>query len=258
MKKHIRIEKIIKRYFFQAPIYVARLAWHGKKTLRLARRLRKFPEDAQARIKAKANYLEAYALVQEIARKINLAGSIEVEAIGLENLPKEDGFMFFPNHQGLYDVIAIVDTCPRPFSFVIKQEAARIILLKQVVEALGAHPIDREDLRQSLKVIQKVGKEVQGGKNFLIFAEGTRSKKGNVPLEFKGGSFKSAMSARCPIVPCALIDAFKPFDQGSIEPVKVRLVYLPPLYFEEYGHMSSKELADTVRGRIVKAIEKHG
>ena len=49
-------------------------------------------------------------------------------------------------------------------------------------------------------------------KDYLIFAEGTRTKNPNHVNEFKGGSFKCAMKAQCPIVPVALIDSYKPFE----------------------------------------------
>lgn len=71
-----------------------------------------------------------------------------------------------------------------------KKEARNVILLKQVVDALGSLSIDRDDIRQSMKVIQQVTEEVKQGKNFLIFAEGTRSKDGNRLLDFKGGALK--------------------------------------------------------------------
>ncbi len=77
-----------------------------------------------------------------------------IEAHGLENIPEKDGFIMFPNHQGLFDGLVFLESCPRPFSFVIKKEAANIILIKQVRKALGALTIDREDLRQSMKVIR--------------------------------------------------------------------------------------------------------
>ena len=81
---------------------------------------------------------------------------------------------------------------------------------------MKAYAIDRDDIKQSMKVILQVTKEVMQGRNFLIFAEGTRSKDGNQLLEFKGGSFKAAMKAKCPIVPVALIDSYKSFDTDSI------------------------------------------
>ena len=52
---------------------------------------------------------------------------------------------------------------------------------------------------------------------------------GNKLLEFKGGSFKAATKAKCPIIPIALIDSFKPFDTNSIAPVTVQVHFLEPL-----------------------------
>ena len=117
--------------------------------------------------------------------------------------------------------------------------------------------MDREDLRQSMQVINQVAKEVQQGRNYIIFAEGTRSKMGNKLLEFKGGSFKAAQKAKCPIVPCALINSFVPFDENSVRQVTVKLLYLKPLYYEEYRHMRSNEIAEEVKRRIEEAIEKN-
>ena len=132
-----------------------------------------------------------------------------------------------------------------------------VILLKKVIAALGSYAMDRDDLKQSMTIINKVAEEVKGGKNFLIFAEGTRSKNGNRLLEFKGGSFKSATKAKCPIVPCALIDSFVPFDQNSIAPVTVKVIYLPPIYYEEYKNMKTVEIAAEVKKRIEVAIAKY-
>ena len=139
----------------------------------------------------------------------------------------------------------------------IKKEAKNVILLKQAIQATGSLPMDREDLRQSMQVINQVAKEVQQGRNYIIFAEGTRSKMGNKLLEFKGGSFKAAQKAKCPIVPCALINSFVPFDENSVRQVTVKLLYLKPLYYEEYRHMRSNEIAEEVKRRIEEAIEKN-
>ncbi len=203
------------------------------------------------------SYAEGFRWVKKVTILANRAGRVKIEAHGLENLPEKDGFIMFPNHQGLFDVLVFLESCPRPFAFVIKKEAADIILLKQVRKALGSLVIDREDLRQSMKVIQTMADEVKKGRNFLIFPEGTRSRKGNRTLEFKGGTFKSAVKAKCPIVPCALIDSFIPFDENSIRPVTVRLYYLKPLYYEEYQNMRTTQIAEEVRRRIDETIAEH-
>ena len=203
------------------------------------------------------SYEEGFLWIKRTTILANRAGRVKIEAHGLENLPEKDGFIMFPNHQGLFDVLVFFESCPRPFAFVIKKEAANIILLKQVREALGSLVMDREDIRQSMKVIQTMAEEVKKGRNFLIFPEGTRSRQGNHTLEFKGGTFKSAVKAKCPIVPCALIDSFIPFDEKSIRPVTVHLYYLKPLYYEEYQNMKTTEIAEEVKRRIDEQIEAH-
>ncbi len=201
---------------------------------------------------------ESYAVVKKVTKAANKAGRVKIESYGLENIPKENGFIFFPNHQGLFDVLVFLESCPVPFSFVIKKEASNIILLKQVIAALKSISIDREDIRQSLQVINQVAEEVKKGRNFLIFAEGTRSKMGNKLLPFKGGTFKSAVKAKCPIVPCALIDSYKPFDEKSIAPVTVKLIYLEPIYYDEYASMKTTDIAELVKQRIETAIQEYG
>lgn len=233
----MRIALMVIRLFFLVPYYFFKIWWCG--------------------VNNNISFEESFELIKKITKKANHAGRVTIESYGLENIPKEDGFIFFPNHQGLFDVLVFLESCPRPFSFIIKKEACNIILLKQIVKALDAYAIDREDIRQSMKVISAVTEDVKRGRNFIIFPEGTRSKKGNKLLDFKGGSFKSATKAKCPIVPCALIDSFKPFDENSIRPVTVKLIYMPPMYYEEYKDMKTVEIAEEVKRRIEEAIQQY-
>lgn len=200
---------------------------------------------------------ERYAVLKMIDRRANRGGRIKLDAYGVENIPTEDGFIFFPNHQGLYDVLAILEVCPRPFSVVMKKEVANIPFLKQVFACMKAIAIDRSDIRQGLKVIQQVAEEVKNGRNYLIFAEGTRSKNKNHLLDFKGGSFKSAVKAKCPIVPIALIDSYKSFDTNSIKKLTVQVHFLKPILYEEYKDMKTTEIAVMVKKRIEAVIAEH-
>lgn len=197
---------------------------------------------------------EHYKMLRYITYRANKGGNVIIDVHGQENIPKENGFMFFPNHQGMYDVLAIIDACPKPFSVVAKKEVANVPFLKQVFACMKVYMLDREDVRQAMEVIINVTKEVKKGRNYLIFAEGTRSKKGNQIQDFKGGSFKAATKARCPIVPVALIDSFKPFDTNSITPVTVQVHFLEPLLYEEYKDMKTNEIAETVKERIQNKI----
>lgn len=197
---------------------------------------------------------ERNIFLKEIVGYANRGGNVTIHATGVENIPKKNGFIVYPNHQGMYDMLAILDTCPKPLSVVSKKEVANIPLLRSVFKVDKAIFIDREDVKQSMQVILQVAKEVAGGRNFVIFPEGTRSKNGNIVGDFKGGSFKAAMKAKCPIVPVALIDSFKPFDTNSIKKVTVQVHILKPLLYEEYKDMKTVEIAEEVKRRIIGEI----
>lgn len=198
-----------------------------------------------------------YKMLRFIVLRANKGGNVTIEVHGRENLPDKSGFMFFPNHQGLYDVLAIVEACPIPFSVVAKKEIKDIQFLKQVIACMKGYLMDRDDIRQSMKIIMDVTNEVKKGRNYVIFPEGTRSKEGNQVQSFKAGSFKAATKAECPIVPVALINSFKPFDTNTINPVTVQVHFLPPLLYDEYKDMKTKEIADKVQKQIQQVILEH-
>jgi len=200
---------------------------------------------------------EQYSLLKFIVLRANKGGNVRIEPYGTENIPKESGFMFFPNHQGLYDVLAVLEACPMPFSVVAKKEIQNIQFLKQVFACMKAYMLDRDNVRQAMQVIIDVSNEVKNGRNYLIFAEGTRSKNGNRIGEFKGGSFKAATKAKCPIVPIALIDSFRPFDTNTISKVTVQVHFLKPLYYDDYKNMKTTEIASIVHDRIQDTIDKN-
>lgn len=61
------------------------------------------------RIRSPENYTDEERLepIQYFCRKVQENGNISVELSGQENIPKEGGFIFYPNHQGLFDAVAI-------------------------------------------------------------------------------------------------------------------------------------------------------
>lgn len=200
---------------------------------------------------------EKYKFIRYIVERANKGGNVELVTIGKENLPKDNGFIMYPNHQGFYDVLALVGSCEKPLSVVFKKEIKDIPFIKQIAACIKGFALDREDIKQSMQVIINVTKEVKNGRNYVIFPEGTRSKNGNKLLEFKGGSFKAATKAKCPIVPVAVIDSYKAFDTNSIKPVTVKIIFLQPILYDVYKDMKTTEIAQEVRIRIEDAIKNY-
>lgn len=200
---------------------------------------------------------EMYRHIQYILKRAVRGGNIDLQVSGTENIPKEGGFMLYANHQGMFDVLAVAATCDIPVGAVLKKELYDIPFLHQVAICTRSFPMDREDVRQSLTVIQSVIREVKAGRNYLIFPEGTRSRNGNRMGQFHSGSFRCATKSKCPIVPVALVDSFKVLDQKGSKPVIVQIHYLKPICWEEYGNLKTTELAALVKERIAQAIQAH-
>lgn len=200
---------------------------------------------------------EMYRHIQYILKRAVRGGNIDLQVSGTENIPKEGGFMLYANHQGMFDVLAVAATCDIPVGAVLKKELYDIPFLHQVAICTRSFPMDREDVRQSLTVIQSVIREVKAGRNYLIFPEGTRSRNGNQMGQFHSGSFRCATRSKCPIVPVALVDSFKVLDQKGSKPVTVQIHHLKPICWEEYGNLKTTELAALVKERIAQAIQAH-
>ena len=199
--------------------------------------------------------IEMYRHIQYILKLGVTSGNIDLVVTGKEHIPEENGFMMYGNHQGMFDVLAIAATCDNPIGAVLKKELSDIPFLKQIRLCTHSFAMDREDIKQSMEVIVNVIKEVKKGRNYLIFPEGTRSRKGNEMLEFHWGSFKCALKAKCPIVPIAFVDSFKVLDQKGIKPVKVQIHYLKPIPYEEYKDLNTKDLAEMVYSRIKTVVD---
>ena len=200
--------------------------------------------------------VEKWRHIQYILKRAIIGGNVDLVVTGLENIPQENGFMLYANHQGMFDVLAIAATCDPPLGAVLKKELYDVPFLHQIALCTQSFAMDREDVRQSLTVIQNVTEEVRKGRNYLIFPEGTRSRKGNEMLEFHGGSFRCATKSKCPIVPIALVDSYKVLDEKGSKPVRLQIHYLKPIPYEEYAGMKPAEVAQLVRSCIEAKIKE--
>lgn len=233
-----RIALMVLKNLFRLPTLLGKLGHYAKHT-------DEYPE------------LEKYQHIQKIFQYAVNAGNIDLQIYGKENIPAENGYMLYGNHQGLFDVVALVVSFPGPLACVFKHELRNVPMLKQIIACTKSFGMNREDTRQSLEVIRAVTEEVKAGRNYLIFPEGTRSKKGNEMNEFHGGSFRCAIKAKCPIVPLAFVDSFKVLDQKGSKSVSVQLHYLKPIPYEEYKDLKTVELAQLVKDRIAAVIAEH-
>ena len=198
---------------------------------------------------------ERYQLAKHCVRLMKMTGAIKTKAYGIENLPKEGGYMMYPNHQGKYDALGIIYTHKKPCSLVMDKAKSNTILVKEFVDLLEGKRLDKKDVRQALTVINEVSEDVKNGKIYILFPEGGYEfNNRNKVYDFKAGSFKIALKTKAPIVPVALIDSYRVFNSAWLGPVTTQVHYLKPITYEEYKGMKTQEIAAMVKDRSSEMI----
>lgn len=198
-----------------------------------------------------------YELAKICVRMVKNTGLVRTKTFGLENLPKEGGYMLYPNHQGKYDALGIIHTHKKPCSLVMDKAKSYTILVREVVDLLEGKRLDKRDVRQAMGIINEVSEEVKNGRVFILFPEGGyQFNNRNTLGEFKPGCFKIALKSHAPIVPVALVDSYKVFNSYWVLPVTTQVHYLKPMYYEEYKDMKTNQIAEIVKARIQDRLDE--
>lgn len=202
---------------------------------------------------------DGYDQVRHVVSLMQKTGHIKTKGYGMENLPREGGYVLYPNHQGKYDAYGIVAVHEKPLSVVMDREMSYFALVSDIVDVLRGKRMDIHDARQGLKIIREVAAEVAAGRRYIIFPEGgyTDDKK-NTLWDFKPGSFKAATKAGVPIVPVVLVDSYKAYNSRQITPVKTQVHFLEPLTCEQYRELNTTQIAAIVKERIGEKLKALG
>ena len=194
---------------------------------------------------------QRYKLVRHIAKVIAKTSRVKTTIYGIDNLPSEGGYVMFPNHQGKYDVVAVVVGHSKPCSLVMDYERSNLYFVNEIMHLLEGKRLKRDDVRQAMKVIMETASETKEGQRYILFPEGgyDRSKKNSL-YDFKPGSFKASLLSKTPIVPVVLYDTYKVFNRNSIRKAYNEVHYLEPIPYEEFKDLKTVEIADLVKERI--------
>ncbi len=212
-----------------------------------------------ARHPEKYSEQKCYELAQNVVGKVVKTSRVKTEYIGVENLPEESGYMMVANHQGKYDALGIIAGHDKPCTVLMDKERSEMFIAKQFVDLLKGQRIEKGNPRQQIRTLHNIAREVDEGRNYLIFPEGgyEDKKRDNSLEEFRYGCFMSAVKSKCPIVPVALVDSYKPFGLNSLRKVHTKVIYLPPITYEEYSHLKMSEICELVKQKIQEEIDRH-
>ena len=197
-----------------------------------------------------------YRVTRKLIRKVNKALKLDVEVIGLENIPDEVS-CFYCNHLAAVDPLLFLEVMDRPTTFVAKTEIKKMPFVGRIFSGINGLFLDRDDLKQQLKVMMKVQDSLRNKEiNWFIYPEGTRNKDPmNKLLPFHHGTFRAAMKANVPLVPVVSYGTFRLLDlKHSYKRYPTVIKFLKPIYPSDYEGKTTEEIAKMIQSTIQKEV----
>jgi 1-acyl-sn-glycerol-3-phosphate acyltransferase len=182
-----------------------------------------------------------------------LANRVRVKVEGIENIKGEGPYIFMSNHQGSYDIFALLGHLPFQFKWLAKKELFSIPFFGWTMAAAGYISIDREGTRQTVEAMNEAAERIRDGMSVVIFPEGSRSPDGTIQ-PFKKGGFTLAIKSKVPIVPIAIAGSreIMPKDKLTAVAGEIRMRMDHPIETRNFALKDRKSLMEKVREAITK------
>ncbi len=199
------------------------------------------------------------AIVNWAFRVILWLTGVKVIVKGEERIPQDTAVLYVGNHRSYFDILLTYVRVPRPTGYIAKKEINKVPLLNNWMRNLHCLFLDREDVKQGLKVILEAIEKVKSGISICVFPEGTRNKVNGTFLPFHEGSFKIAVKGNVPIIPMSIVNAGDIFEDHlpKVKKTTVVLEYCEPVYVENLDKETKKAIGAYVAGIIADTHEKN-
>jgi 1-acyl-sn-glycerol-3-phosphate acyltransferase len=166
-----------------------------------------------------------------------------VRTFGIENLPKEGGFLLASNHQSHLDPALIPSFTSRRLKFIARDSLFRIPIVGPIIRFGGGIPIKRGKADKG--ALDQAIQALEAGFGLLIFPQGTR----NGEKIQAGVGFLSVQSGD-PVVPLYIDGTAKVLPKGARIPRRnlVRIIIGKPVKFtkETPYDMIAQKVMDAV------------
>ncbi|MBO5093593.1 MAG: 1-acyl-sn-glycerol-3-phosphate acyltransferase [Lachnospiraceae bacterium] len=189
---------------------------------------------------------------------LNISG-VHTHYIGTDNIPKEGAFLYVANHKSYFDIPLTYLRFPRPTGYVAKIEMEKYLLLSDWMRNIHCLFLDRENVKEGMKMILKGIEEIKSGVSICIFPEGTRCSDPDSFLPFHEGSFRMAEKAKCPIIPVSITNSRALWENHfpAIRGAHVIIEFGKPIVLENLSKEERKFLGAYVQKEIKKMYDKN-
>ena len=190
--------------------------------------------------------------------RLNMAVSfMKRNIVGAEKLDPNQSYVVVANHQSLVDIYVLYGHLNMDFKWVMKKELRAVPVLGMACEMMGHILVDRSNTELALKSINGAREHIKDGVCVVFFAEGTRSRDGELK-PFKKGAFRLALELGLPILPVTIHNTrlILPSDTTEIVPGTVTMEYSDPIPTAGMTVDDVDVLSSQTRDVIAHALEE--
>jgi len=175
-----------------------------------------------------------------------------VEVRGGEHVPAAGPAIVAANHESILDGFFLGLATRRQLRFMAKVELYRIPLVRQVLEGVGAFPVDRR--KDEGRAVTRGVELLEQGEAIGIFPQGTCLPYRDRP--FKRGAARLALATGAPLVPVALINTEKAMRPHSIRFGRPRVTILVGEPIAVQRRAPSPDAEAELTARLEEAVEE--
>jgi len=179
-----------------------------------------------------------------------------VTVTGREKIRRDETYVMVANHLSLLDILVLFRLFVH-FKWVSKIENFSIPCVGWNMRLNGYIELIRGDKESVVKMLAACEEALAASNSIMMFPEGTRSPDG-VLRSFKPGAFELALRTECPILPIVVEGTAKALPKkGFVLQGRhpIRITVLEPLAWEDFRHLSAKELAERTRALIETQLD---
>lgn len=191
--------------------------------------------------------MEFYDFAKFVVRQV-VTAIYAARISGAGSVPKQGPLVVAANHRSYLDVPILGALFPRTIHFMGKRELFEHNVFVPLLRGLHGFPVDRQ--RFDLGSIRHALKLLRRGEVVGMFPEGRRNLDGEARA--RGGAVMLAATARCPVVPVALVGTDSAARRLRASKVEVRVG--EPLTFQGSAQKPTKSEIEHWTDQLSAAI----
>ena len=180
---------------------------------------------------------------------------------GRDRVDPAKTYVYVANHQSTLDppMIWLALGSPRHrIGYLFKTQVEKVPLLATGAKIIGMIAVDRSNRDQAVESVRRATESLKRGQSFGVFAEGTRTRTGEL-LPFKKGAFHMAIGAGVPVVPVTIAGAFEAMPPGAVRlrSVPIRIVIHDPIPTDGMTEADVDSLLEATREAVASGLREN-